>query len=238
MSGKTAAKRAPAQSNARLTEMEQSIKSTNEKVDSLVETVGQLASVIIDASKAKDNPVISNNYLESQEQDLGAGGQRPQDRQPLRLAARKAARGLPGLAGQPAFGQQFGDALAPFRPSKPLTAQHEIQVRRHRPAQQDRPLEHHGLTRPVRGTHGHAALADRTPVGRDQSVQAAQQQAFPGTVGAKDQGRPRPVQHKFAHVQQGLAIDGDMQPGHFDRGPLRGLGECRFTHVSAPRGRH
>ena len=74
MSGKTAAKRAPAQSNARLTEMEQSIKSTNEKVDSLVETVGQLASVIIDASKAKDNPVISNNYLESQEQDLGAEG--------------------------------------------------------------------------------------------------------------------------------------------------------------------
>ena len=69
----------------------------------------------------------------------------PPDR---RRAGRSAIRRQPEPVERP------GDGLAPVRPRQAAQGQRVIEVRRHRPAQQDRPLEDHRLRRRARAAVG------------------------------------------------------------------------------------
>ena len=72
----------------------------------------------------------------------GCGRQRAAQRKPLLLAAREQARRLALTLGQPDHLQYF----APPRLVCPTAqTEHKVDIRRHRPAQQNRALEHHRL---------------------------------------------------------------------------------------------
>ena len=147
------------------------------------------------------------------EQHVRFRGQGAGQGQALLLAAGEQPRRLVRMGGK---ARVFENFPPPRRVGPAAQAQHEINVGGDGAAQHHRALEHHGLTAADGLVERTAAPGDAPARGFQQSVHEAQQQAFPGPVGAHDDGHAVGVQGQVDTFDQhraagliGQVLDGD-----------------------------